>query len=117
MAQRKARHPFKDEAERRFPHKVDVPVPELGLGRDLTAMLEWCRARVPQPAWAYHGHTARPSKRAAPVHSARWYFANPADAEASGSGGWRAAIDACGDLTTSAHTSNKPMDRRCETPF
>jgi hypothetical protein len=74
MVQKKARHPFKDEAERRFPHKVDVPVPELDLGRDLTDMLEWCRARVPQPAWAYHGHTARLSKRAAPIHSARWYF-------------------------------------------
>jgi hypothetical protein len=82
VTQRKARHPFKDEAERRFPHKVDIPVPGNGLGRDLTAMLDWCRARVPQPAWAYHGHTARPSKRAAPVHSARWYFLKEADAEA-----------------------------------
>jgi hypothetical protein len=26
--------------------------------------------------------TARPSKRAAPVHCARWYFADAADAEA-----------------------------------
>jgi hypothetical protein len=82
MVQRKARHPFKDEAERRFPHKVDVPVPPTGLGRDLTAMLEWCRARAPQPAWAYHGHTSRPSKRAAPVHCARWYFLEEVDAEA-----------------------------------
>jgi hypothetical protein len=57
-------------------------VPEFGLGRDLTAMLEWCRARVPQPAWAYHGHTARRSERAAPVHCARWYFAEEGDAEA-----------------------------------
>jgi hypothetical protein len=82
MVLRKARHPFKDAAERRFPHKVDIPVPETGLGRDLTAMLEWCRARVPQPGWAYHGHTARPIKRAAPVHCARWYFLEEADAEA-----------------------------------
>jgi hypothetical protein len=82
VTQGKARHPFKDEAERRFPHKVDIPVPGDGLGRDPTAMPEWCRARVPQPAWAYHGHTVRPSKRAAPVHCARWYFAEATDAEA-----------------------------------
>jgi hypothetical protein len=44
---------MKDEVERRFPHKVDIPVPETGLGRDLTAMLEWCRARVPRPGWEY----------------------------------------------------------------
>jgi hypothetical protein len=35
MVQRKARHPFKDEAERRFPHKIDIPVPGKGLGWDL----------------------------------------------------------------------------------
>jgi hypothetical protein len=57
-------------------------VPGNGLGRDLTAMLEWCRARVREPGWAYHGHSARPSKRAAPVHCARWYFASETDAEA-----------------------------------
>jgi hypothetical protein len=79
MVQRKARHPFKDEAERRFPYKVDIPVPELGLGRDLTAMLEWCRERVPRPGY---GHTARPSKHKPPVHCARWYFIEEADAEA-----------------------------------
>jgi hypothetical protein len=76
MVQRKARHAFKDEAERRFPHKIDIPVPELGLGRDLTAMLEWCPARVPEATWVYHGHTERPSKREAPMHCARWYFAS-----------------------------------------
>jgi hypothetical protein len=82
MVQRKARHPFKDEAERRFPHKIDVPVPPTGLGRDLTAMLEWCRARVPQPEWPITATHPGPSKRAAPVHCARWYFAEAADAEA-----------------------------------
>jgi hypothetical protein len=82
MVRARARHPMKDEAERRFPHKVDIPVPDTGLGRDLMAMLEWCRARVPRPGWKYHGHTVRPSKWAAPVHCARWYFADAADAEA-----------------------------------
>jgi hypothetical protein len=62
MIQKKARYPFKDEAERRLTHKVDIPVPGNGLGRDLTAMLEWCHARVPRPGWEYHGHTTRASK-------------------------------------------------------
>jgi hypothetical protein len=82
MVKRKARHPFKDEAERRFPHKVDIPVPGNGLGRDLTAMLDWCRERVAEPRWAYHGHTARRGRGEVRVHRARWYFASEADAEA-----------------------------------
>jgi hypothetical protein len=73
---------MKDKAERRFAHKIGIPVPDTGLGRDLTAMLEWCRARVPQPAWAYCGHTVRVSKGTAPVHNARWYLLDGADAEA-----------------------------------
>jgi hypothetical protein len=82
VTQRKARHPFKDEAERRFPHKVDIPVPGNGLSRDLTAMLDWCRERVPEAGWAYHGHTARPRKGEVRLHYARWYFADATDAEA-----------------------------------
>jgi hypothetical protein len=82
MVRRRARHPSKDEAERRFPHKIDIPIPATGLGRNLTAMLEWCRERVPEPGWAYHGHTARRSNGEAPVHCARWYFIEAADAEA-----------------------------------
>jgi hypothetical protein len=82
VVQRKARHPFKDEAERRFPHKIDISVPDTGLGRELTAMLEWCRDRVPEAGWAYHGYTARPRKGEVRVHCARWYFADPADVEA-----------------------------------
>jgi hypothetical protein len=61
---------------------VNIPVPGNGLGRDLTAMLEWCRERVPRPGREYHGHTARPSKYKPPVHCARWYFTEEADAEA-----------------------------------
>jgi hypothetical protein len=82
MVRARARHPFKDEAERRFPFKIDVPVPEIGLGRDLTAMLEWCRQRMREDAWAYHSHTSRPSRGKAPVHTARFYFAVEAHAEA-----------------------------------
>jgi hypothetical protein len=82
MVRARACHPFKDEDERRFPYKVDVLVPETGLSRDPTAMLEWCRARVPEPAWAYHGHTRRERKGEPPLHRVRWYFVDEADAEA-----------------------------------
>jgi hypothetical protein len=70
---------MKDDAERRFMYKVDIPVPGTGLGRDLTAMLECCHARVPRLGWEYHGHTTRPSKGAPPQHCARWYFAEAVD--------------------------------------
>lgn len=72
-------NPFKDEAERRFPYRVDVPVVR---DSDLAAMLEWCCERVPGPRWACHGHDARVPKGEAPAHCTRWYFLEEADAEA-----------------------------------
>ena len=48
------RQPFKD-AERRFPHKVDVPVPGDGLGLRLNEMMAWCRVHAGE--WDRHGHT------------------------------------------------------------
>jgi hypothetical protein len=36
----------RDQAERRFPWRVDVLVPELGLQQRLTAMLEWVERRL-----------------------------------------------------------------------
>jgi hypothetical protein len=40
------RNRFQRDAERRFPIKVDIPVPPGGLGRRLTDMLDWCHANV-----------------------------------------------------------------------
>ena len=37
----------KKEADRRFPHYVDLRVPVRGLGRGLTDMLDWCRDKCP----------------------------------------------------------------------
>jgi hypothetical protein len=53
-----ARHinPRKREAERTFPHCVDIRVPPDGLGGRLNEMLTWCRERVVLDAWAEHGH-------------------------------------------------------------
>jgi hypothetical protein len=70
---------FKDEAERRFPHKVDVSAVRDG---DLTAMLDWCCAQIPGPRWACHGRVACRRKGEPPVQYARWYFIEKADAEA-----------------------------------
>jgi hypothetical protein len=40
----------RDEAERRFPWRVDVLVPELGLQQRLTAMLDWVERRLDRDA-------------------------------------------------------------------
>src|SRR5262249_32056537 len=34
---------LKRQAEKRFPHKIDMAVPPGGLGQQLDAMLAWCR--------------------------------------------------------------------------
>ncbi len=46
-------------------------VPDAG---HLVHMLEWCRARVPRPAGRVSRSHQWQSKRATPVHGARWYF-------------------------------------------
>jgi hypothetical protein len=75
------RNSFQKAAERKFPIKVDIPVPSGGLGRQLTDMLDWCHANVAAGAWAQHGHQVR-SKGECPVDFARWYFLSDTDAEA-----------------------------------
>jgi len=74
-------YPGRRAAERRFPHRVDVPVPGGGLGRRLTEMLEWCRENVAAGAWDHHGRSER-RKGEAPADFARFYFLTEADAEA-----------------------------------
>jgi hypothetical protein len=74
------RNSFQKAAERKFPIKVDIPVPPGGLGRRLTDMLDWCQANVAAGEWAHHGHQER-RKGERPADFTRWYFANEADAE------------------------------------
>jgi hypothetical protein len=64
-----------EQAERRFPWRVDVPVPGLGLQQRLTAMLDWCERRLggALDGWDQHGITI-------PIHVARFYFVGAADA-------------------------------------
>jgi hypothetical protein len=42
----RAHYPGRHEAEHRFPHRVDVPVPPFGLGGRLNEMLAWYREKV-----------------------------------------------------------------------
>ncbi len=65
---------------RRFPHKVDAPVPGNGLGRRLTEMLDWCRANIAAGDWTQHGRgERRPGD--VPQDFARFYFVDSVDAE------------------------------------
>src|SRR5436190_658553 len=73
------RNSIQKEAERRFPHRVDIPVPGSGLGRRLTEMHDWYAANVSTSTWAQHGHQER-RKGEMPIDFARFYFATEADA-------------------------------------
>jgi hypothetical protein len=66
--------------ERKFPHRVDVPIPGSSLGR-LSDMLDWCRFHVAAAEWAEHSR-GNHRKGDASQYVARFYFANEADAEA-----------------------------------
>lgn len=87
MARSTDRNSFKKEAERRYPHKVDIPVAGSGLGRRLTDMLEWCAANVAAGEWAEHGHQER-RKGDAPRDFARFYFLHESDVRLSGGLGY-----------------------------
>lgn len=75
------RYPTRAEAERFFPHRIDVPVPPEGLGRRLSEMLAWCRDNVAALAWDEHGRIGR-REDLSQVELARFYFMNGTDAEA-----------------------------------
>jgi hypothetical protein len=67
-------------AERRFPHRVDVPAPAGGLGGRLDAMHEWCRANVAADRWEQHGQSERQPDQIA-QYFARFYFMDVSDAD------------------------------------
>jgi hypothetical protein len=73
--------PSRRAAEAKFLHRIDIPVPIGGLGNRLTEMLMWCRQNIGAGMWAQHGRFERPTARATPAVSARFYFASEADAE------------------------------------
>jgi hypothetical protein len=67
MARATDRNAFKNDAERTFPHRVDISVPGSGLGRRLTDMHAWCSANERRKGFQ-------------PVEFARFYFMREADA-------------------------------------
>jgi hypothetical protein len=73
--------PLKLAAEKRLPHKVDVPVPVEGLGERLHLMRDWCYDNVAAGDWDEHEHSV-PTLGEAPTQYARFYFMRKADAEA-----------------------------------
>jgi hypothetical protein len=62
------------DAERKFPHRVDIPVPDGGLGKRLTDMIDWCGGRFAD--WTFHGiiDENRRDERGIPIDLVRFYF-------------------------------------------
>jgi hypothetical protein len=61
------------DAERRFPNRADIPVPEGGLGKQLNDMIEWCDEQFTE--WTHAGVTL-PDRddRGIPIDVVRFYF-------------------------------------------
>lgn len=70
----------KRDAERRFAFRVDVPVPEYGLGSRLNEMLAWYRANIKADTWAAHCHTEKQPGQIAADYC-RFYFMNADEAD------------------------------------
>lgn len=77
----KQHHPSQKSAEDRFPHKVDIAIPDSGLGRRLIEMMAWCGDRHMADEWDSHTHTERKPDGSA-ITSIRFYFSTEADAAA-----------------------------------
>lgn len=72
---------LKRQSEKRFPHKIDVPVPPGGFGKRLNAMLAWCREHAARGFWDCHGHQTRAPNNPRKAF-ARFYFADAPIADA-----------------------------------
>jgi hypothetical protein len=64
------------DAERQYPYRVDIPVPEGGLGKQLNDMIEWCGERFTD--WTHAGITDKSRRDGLGIRMtfARFYFAN-----------------------------------------
>jgi hypothetical protein len=60
------------DAERKFPHRVDIPMPENGLGKQLNDMIDWCGGRFAE--WTFHGVTGDRDERGIAIDLVRFYF-------------------------------------------
>jgi hypothetical protein len=77
----RSRYPRRRAAEDKFPHRVDIRVPQFGLGGRLNEMHAWCAENLPAGQWEQHGRSKRKAGEV-PVDYARLYFMNEADAAA-----------------------------------
>jgi hypothetical protein len=66
-------HTMKLAAERKFPVRVDIPVPAAGFGNRLNEMEAWCRTNFHANQWAHHGHSEKEPGQI-PQYYARFYF-------------------------------------------
>jgi hypothetical protein len=60
------------DAERKYPYRVDIAVPEGGLGKRLHDMVEWCGGRFAE--WTSHGLTSEKDDRGIAIDLVRFYF-------------------------------------------
>jgi hypothetical protein len=74
----------KRDAERRFPHKVDMRVPPDELAVRVRGMVAWCWQSAGPGAWEQHGHAdlSRRDVRGVPAEVVRFYFMDARVAEA-----------------------------------
>ena len=70
----------KRQAERSFGNRIDIPVPEMGLGPRLRGMRDWCSNRITPQSWSMHSHHVGTGTGRG--HILRFYFASQEDAEA-----------------------------------
>jgi hypothetical protein len=70
-------------AERHFPHKLDIHVPETGARGGLKGMVHWCRKNT-TGQWTHHILVDRQRRDVlgVPLDFARFYFLEESDAEA-----------------------------------
>jgi hypothetical protein len=61
------------DAERKHPHRVDIPVPPMGLGKQLNDMIQWCDKRFTE--WTHAGVTLpERDERGIRIDAVRFYF-------------------------------------------
>ena len=81
MVRARARMPFQDEAEQRFPYRVDLPQLPQGFGQRLNHMHDWCAANA-RAGWRQYGSHAKFFAGDVPHHYVRFCFMASGEAEA-----------------------------------
>lgn len=72
---------LREEAETRYPWRVDIPVPSDGLGKKLNDMETWCRAELLDEPWERHGRSVPEDAQGIKTQVSRFYFKDGAAAQ------------------------------------